>query len=78
MAKPKQKRPEGNWTPTVLKADKNFRMAKQTKRLLALMSYPTAELRHSFKRSMINAQLAAEAAARAPLGGKKDREDVSA
>jgi hypothetical protein len=78
MAKPKQKRPEGNWTPTVLKADKNFRMSKQTKRLLALMSFPSAELRNSYRRAMINAQLASEAAARAPLGGKKDREDVSA
>jgi hypothetical protein len=73
----KHKKQEGNYQPTVLKADKNFRMAGQTKRMLALMPFRDAEDRNSFKRAMISAQLAAEAAARAPLG-KRDKEDVSA
>lgn len=73
----KHKKQEGNYQPTVLKADKNFRMAGRTKTMLALMSFKNAEDRNSFKRAMISAQLAAEAAARAPIG-KRERDDVSA
>lgn len=73
----KQKKQESTYTPNVLKADKNFRMAGQTKRMLALMPFKSKEDRNSFKRAMIQAQLAAEAASRAPIG-KREREDVSA
>jgi hypothetical protein len=51
-----------------MKADKNFRMAKTTKTLMALLPFKNQEDRNSFKRAMIDAQLAAEAAARKPLG----------
>ena len=45
-----------------MKADKNFRMAKTTKTLMALLPFKNQEDRNSFKRAMIDAQLAAEAA----------------
>jgi hypothetical protein len=73
----KQKKQDGNFVPVALKADKNFRLAKRTKTMLALMPFKSKEDRNSFKRAMIGAQLAAEAAARAPIG-KREREDVSA
>jgi hypothetical protein len=51
-----------------MKADKNFRMAKTTKTLLAMLPFKNQEDRNHFKRAMIDAQLASEKAARAPLG----------
>jgi hypothetical protein len=59
-----------------LKADKNFRLNKETKRMLALMPFANNEARNSFKRAMINAQLSAEEAARRPVGASsKDKGD---
>jgi hypothetical protein len=75
MAKQKQKT-ETSWIPFDLKPDRNFKMAKQTKRILALGRFSSEEDRHSYKRAMINAQLAEEASKRTPL--KRDKEDVSA
>jgi hypothetical protein len=63
------------YVPFELKADKNFRMAKTTKAMLALMPFRDQEDRNSFKRGMIVAQLAEEAAKRTPL--KRERGDVS-
>lgn len=72
--KPAKQRTE--WTPTELKADKNFRMSGTTKAMLALMPWRNAEDRNSFKRAMVNAQLAEEAARKQSL--KRERnEDVS-
>lgn len=59
-----------------MKADKNFRMAKTTKTLLALLPFKDQEQRNAFKRGMIDAQLSSEKAARAPLSkGKKSGVD---
>jgi hypothetical protein len=74
MAK-KQKKQEV-YIPFELKADKNFKMAKQTKRFLALGKYKSEEDRSAFKRAMINAQLSEEAAKRQSF--KREKEDVSA
>lgn len=54
--------------------DKNFKMKKSTKALIALMRGATANERSHFKRMMIDAQLCEEAARRAALKSKdKDR-----
>jgi hypothetical protein len=50
--------------------DKNFRMKKSTKTLLALGKFKDAHERGAFKRSMIDAQLREEAAHRAALKSK--------
>ena len=42
------------------KPDKNFRMNKSTKRMLALTKFKTEDQRSSFKRLMIDAQLESE------------------
>jgi hypothetical protein len=75
MAKKKEKNYQ-EWIPFDLKPDKNFKMAKETKSMLALMPFRNQEDRNSFKRAMINAQLAEEAAKRTSI--KRDKEDVSA
>lgn len=49
--------------------DKNFRMSKTTKRMLALMKGPDSA-RHHFRHMMIDAQLSEEAAKRAALKSK--------
>jgi hypothetical protein len=59
-----------------MKTDKNFRMSKTTKTLLALLPFKNQEQRNDFKRAMVQAQLASEKASRAPLGkGKKSEVD---
>lgn len=52
-----------------MKADKNFKMDKQTKTILALGKFRSPQDRNSFKRSMIDAKLCSEEAARRPVGG---------
>ena len=56
--------------------DKNFRMKRTTKSMLALM-HGTNEERNHFKRMMIDAQLAEESAKRAALKSK-DRSNKDA
>ena len=58
-----------------MKTDKNFRLSKTTKRMLALMPFNNQEERNNFKRAMISAQLSEETAKRTPL--KRERGDVS-
>lgn len=58
-----------------MKADKNFRLAKTTKTMMALLPFRNQEDRNGFKRGMIQAQLAAEAAAKMSLKGKKDNSE---
>lgn len=55
-----------------MKSDKNFRLAKSTKAMMALLPFRDQEDRNGYKRGMIQAQLAAEAASKASLKGKKD------
>lgn len=71
MAK-KQKTQEV-YIPFELKSDKNFKMAKQTKRLMATIV--GAEDRNAYKRAMISAQLSEEASKRQSL--KREKQDVS-
>lgn len=52
----------------------NFKMSGTTKAMLALMPFKDQHDRASFKRAMIQAQLAAEAAGRAKLD-KSAREE---
>lgn len=47
-----------------MKSDKNFRMAKTTKTLLAMLPFANQEERNHFKRAMIDAQITAERAAK--------------
>jgi len=54
-----------------MKSDKNFRLAKTTKTMMALLPFRDQEDRNGFKRGMVQAQLAAEAAAKASLKSKK-------
>lgn len=75
MTKKREKKVE-DWVPFELKPDKNFKMSKTTKRMLALMPFRDQEDRNSFKRAMISAQLSEEAARRQSL--KREKEDVSA
>jgi hypothetical protein len=42
-----------------VKTDKNFRMAKTTKRMLAMLPFKDQEQRAAFKNMMIDAQVAA-------------------
>lgn len=53
-----------------MKSSKDFRMSKQTKRLMALLPFKTQEERSSFKRGMIDAQLTEEKAKRESQRGK--------
>lgn len=54
-----------------MKSDKNFRLAKTSKAMMALLPFRDQTDRNGFKRGMIQAQLAAEAAAKASLKSKK-------
>lgn len=54
--------------------DKNFRMKSTTKTMLGAGKFRDAEDRNQFKRMMIQAQLAEEAARRAALKSKADRQ----
>lgn len=69
----KKQRTQEVYIPFELKADKNFKMAKQTKRLMATLV--NAEDRNAYKRAMISAQLTEEASKRQSL--KREKEDVS-
>jgi hypothetical protein len=60
-----------------MKADKNFRLKASTKAMLALGKFKDAHDRGQWKRAMIQAQLAEEAAHRAPLK-KKGQPDLEA
>ena len=57
-----------------MKADKNFRLSKTSKRMLALMPFKDEHERGSFKRLMIEAELAQARAkhANAKAKGSKD------
>lgn len=55
-----------------MKPTSSFRMSKQTKRFMALLPFKDEHERGAFKRSAIQAQLAAEAAARAKFDKNKD------
>ena len=58
-----------------MKANKDFRMNKETKRLLALGKYRSNDERAAFRRAMIDAQLTSEKAKRDAQRGKvKDGE----
>jgi len=69
----KKQRTQEVYIPFQLKADKNFRMAKQTKRFMATIV--DADDRNAYKRAMISAQLSEEASKRQSL--KREKEDVS-
>jgi hypothetical protein len=69
----KKQRTQEVYIPFELKADKNFKIAKQTKRLMATLV--NAEDRNAYKRAMISAQLSEEASKRQSL--KREKEDVS-
>lgn len=71
----KKQRTQEVYIPFELKPDKNFKLAKQTKRFMALGKFKTNEDRNAFKRAMISAQLSEEAAKRQSL--KREKEDVS-
>jgi hypothetical protein len=57
-------------TKDTMKTDKNFRLSKTTKRMLALMK-GTAQERNAFKRMMVEAEYSE---ARAKLAKLKDKE----
>jgi hypothetical protein len=69
----KKQKTQDVYLPFDLKADKNFKMAKQTKRFMATIV--SADDRNAFKRAMISAQLSEEASKRQSL--KREKEDVS-
>lgn len=75
MAKHKTKKENVEHVAFQLKADKNFKMKSSTKAMLALGKFRNAEDRNAWKRAMIGAQLAEEAARRASV--KRDQGDVS-
>ena len=54
---------------------KDYRMTKQTKRMLALMPYKDKEMRSQFKRMMIEAEVAAERSRREALKSKTRDKD---
>jgi hypothetical protein len=79
MAKKKIKKVEHfeyiSWTH---KPTSTYVMSKRTKRMLALMPFRDAEDRNTFKRQMIQAELAERDAKNKPLSmNKKESSDVS-
>lgn len=54
--------------------DKNYRMSKATKTMLALTKWNSAEQKNNFKRLMIRAEYTAATTPRATLG-KVDKND---
>ena len=54
-----------------MKTDKNFRLSKTTKRMMALMPFRNQEDRNNFKRRMIDAEVSE---ARAKLAKVKDKD----
>ena len=57
-----------------MKADKNFRLSKTSKRMLALMQFKNEHDRGAFKRLMIDAELA-RAQARIAKLKEKEKQD---
>lgn len=58
-----------------MKANKDFRMSKETKRMMALFGFKTEQDRSNFKNAMIDAQLTAEKSRRDNQRGRaKDGE----
>ena len=57
-----------------MKADKNFRLSKTSKRMLALMKFKDEHARGEFKRMMIDAELA-RAQARIAKLKEKEKQD---
>ena len=57
-----------------MKADKNFRLSKTSKRMLALMHFKNEHDRGAFKRLMIDAELA-RAQARIAKLKEKEKQD---
>lgn len=61
-----------------IKPNSTYVMSKRARTMLALMPFRDAEDRNTFKRQMIQAELAERDARNKPLSlSKKDREDVS-
>ena len=58
-----------------MKTDKNFNMAKPTKKLLSTFTNKTE--RNHFKKMMIDAQVSYEAAKKKALSSKKESEQSS-
>ncbi len=58
-----------------MKSDKNFNMAKPTKKLLS--TFTNKEERNIFKKMMIDAQVSYEAAKKKALSSKKESEQSS-
>ncbi len=58
--------------------DKNFRLKRSTKIAMALGNFKDAHERGAFKRAMIDAQLAEEAAKRAALKSKDNKDNRGA
>jgi hypothetical protein len=56
-----------------MKADKNFNMAKETKKLLA--TFTDKAQRNFFKKMMINAQVSYEANKKKSLSSKKESDN---
>jgi hypothetical protein len=59
-----------------MKADKNFKMSKVTKRALALIDFPSKQSRNAFKKNMILAQIISEDVSRKPLNRKDISEEL--
>jgi hypothetical protein len=79
MAKKKVRKTEHvefiSWTQ---KPTSTYVMSKTVKRMLALMPFKSQDERNTFKRQMIQAELAERDAKNKPWSmNKKDREDVS-
>ncbi len=58
----------------IMTPDKNFRLKSSTKSMLSAGKFKSREDRNQFKSMMIQAQLAEEAARRAALKSKADRQ----
>lgn len=69
----KKQKSQEVYIPFELKADKNFKMTKQTKRFMATIV--GTDDRNAYKRAMIGAQLSEEASKRQSL--KREKQDVS-
>jgi hypothetical protein len=77
MAKKKTKKTENyEATSFYIKPTSTFVLSRATKTMLACMPFRNQEERNTFKRQMIQAELAEREAKSRPLSTKKDREDV--
>lgn len=57
-----------------MKTDKNFKISKQTKRMMALFKFKDQHDRGAFRKSMVEAQAASEKIDRENKKGKSDGE----